>query len=333
MAMDKTPWAVNGGAEHFADVARVMTYASTSGAEGVVEPASMRVSAQPTPNGTVRVFPGSALVLNRYQGGSQQTYVLRNSSSTDVTIPATGSGGGRTDAIIARVLDPQYEGAAPSDPTNFQYARIERIGSVPYGLEDISELNLGYPAILLAKITLYANEGTIQQSMIKDMRKVAMPRRETELRTHAMLSTDSAVLSNKTAYPDQGQTWPVSTETAWGEIPIPKWATRMKIVMTWSGITVPPGDARGQLWVQVGATSNPSNVKTQAVSYNGTNSPNTNRQTAIVADERYIPAALRGTSQKFYPRGNAVEAPSSAYWRLDGGSNLVLQIEFMESAD
>lgn len=333
MAIDSTPWFVGGGAQHSPEVARLLAYAATSGAEGVVEPASLAVKAQSTPNGTVSVRPGAALILNRYAGGGQQTYVLRNSSSTSIAIPATGSGGGRTDAIIARVLDPQYEGAAPADPVTFQYARIERIGSVPYGLEDISELNLGYPAILLAKITLYANEGTIQQSMIKDMRKVAMPRRQTELRTHAMVSAESAVLSNKTAYPDQGQTWPVSTETAWGEIPIPKWATRMKIVMMWSGITVPPGDARGQLWVQVGATSNPNNVKTQAVSYNGTNSPNYNRQTAIVADERYIPAALRGTSQKFYPRGNAVEAPAAAYWRLDGGSNLVLQIEFMESAD
>lgn len=333
MAIDSTPWFVGGGAQHSPEVARLLAYASTSGAEGVVEPASLRVSAQSTPNGTVAVRPGAALISNRYAGGGQQTYVLRNATSTNVTIPATGSGGGRTDAIIARVLDPQYEGAAPSDPVTFQYARIERIGSVPYGLEDISELNLPYPAILLATITMYANEGTIQQSMIRDKRKVAIPRRETALRTHALVGSDTYTLQVSTAYPDGGQTWPPSTETAWGEIPIPKWATRAKIVMWWGGISVPAGEAYGLLWVQVGATANPKNVKTQAVRYDSANASNHSRQAQFVADEISIPAELRGTSQKFYPRGNWGGGHSGSRWVLDAASNLLLQVEFMETAD
>lgn len=333
MALDSTPWFVGGGAHHSPEVARLLAYAATSGAEGVVEPSSLRVAAQSIPNGTVSVRPGAALILNKYPGGGQQTYVLRNATSTSVTIPPTGAGGGRSDAIIARILDPQYEGAAPADPVTFQYARIERIGSVPYGLTDIAELGLPYPAILLARVTLNANMGTVGPGSITDMRQVAIPRRESILRTHALTSGDAALLSNPGAYPNAGQTWPVSTETAWGEIQIPVWATRMKIVLMWAGITVPPGDARGQAWVQVGATVNPDNVKTQAVSYNGTNSPNTSRNMILVADERWIPPALRGTAQKFYPRANAVVGAAASYWRLDGGSNLVLQVEFMEQAD
>lgn len=332
MALDPVPWIVGGGAEHSPEVVRQSLFDSTGGAEGISSVGALKVSAQSTPNGTVRVAPGGAILNNRYAGGSGQSYSARNASQTSVSITATGSAGGRTDALILRILDPQYEGQPPADPNAFQYTRLVAVPA-PAGIARIEQLNLTYPAILLARITIPANTGTITNAMITDLREVAQPRRRTEMRTHALVGSDSSILQVTSAYPDGGQTWPPSTEEAWGELDIPVWATRMKIVMWWGGVSVPAGEAFGFLWVQVGATANPNNVKTQAVRYDSANASNHSRQLAFVANEIPIPAALRGTSQKFYPRGNSTGGNSAARWKIDSSSNLLLQIEFMERAD
>lgn len=333
MALDLTPWMIGGGAEHSVEVARLLAYAATSGAEGVVEPASLRVTAQSTPNGTVSVRPGAALILNRYAGGGQQTYVLRNASATSVTIPATGAGGGRTDAIIARVLDPQYEGAAPSNPVTFNYARLERIASVPSSLTDIKQLNLTYPAVLLARVQIPASTGTITNGMITDLRKVAIPRRETVLRTYNLTSGEGHALGNKGTYPTQS-TWPLESANAMADFEIPAWATRVKVVVTWAGVKVPPGSVVGWVWAQIGANANADRIITQAVKYDSPNSTNTQRTTLVAADEKYVPAGLRGTSQKLYPSGNVLsESSASARLTSDSGTAVVVQLEFLETAD
>lgn len=333
MAIDSTPWFVGGGATHSPEVARLLAYAATSGAEGVVEPPSLRVTAQSTPNGTVSVRPGAALIQNRYAGGDQQTYVLRNASATAVEIPPTTSAGGRRDLIVARILDPQYEGATPSDPTNFQYARLERIGGMPSGFTDIRELNLPYPAIALARVDIPASTATITPGMIIDLREVAIPRRETVLRTYAFTGTEGKILGNTTAYP-VGSTWAEEAPDAWGPIKIPHWATRVRITVTWAGVGCPSGNANGQVWAQIGLNSNPDRVITQGTKYDTASSGGWTRQVFIAADDRYIPAALRGTEQKIYPRANVNDAVATASRvQLDAASSIILQAEFVESAD
>lgn len=333
MAIDSTPWFVGGGAQHSPEVARLLAYAATSGAEGVVEPPSLRVTAQSTPNGTVSVRPGAALILNRYAGGGQQTYVLRNASATSVTIPATGAGASRTDAIIARVLDPQYEGAAPSDPVTFQYSRIERIGSVPGNLTDIKQLNLTYPAVLLARVQIPASTGTITSGMITDLREVAIPRRESVLRTYAFSGGEGKILGNTTAYPN-GSTWAEEAPDAWGSIRIPSWATRVRITVMWAGVGCPAGNAAGYVWAQIGLNSNPDKVVTQGTRYDTASSGGWTRQVFVAADDRYINPGLRGTEQKIYPRANVdASVPTANRVQLDAGSSIILQAEFIETAD
>lgn len=333
MAIDSTPWFVGGGAQHSPEVARLLAYSATSGAEGVVEPPSLRVTAQATPNGTVSVRPGAALILNRYAGGGQQTYVLRNASATSVEIPATGAGASRTDAIIARVLDPQYEGSAPADPVTFQYSSIERIGSVPANLTDIKQLNLAYPAVLLARIQIPASTGTITNGMITDLREVAIPRRESVLRTYAFTSGEGKVLGNTTAYPT-GSTWAEEAPDAWGPIRIPSWATRVRITVMWAGVGCPAGNAKGYVWAQIGLNSNPDKVVTQGTRYDTASSGGWTRQVFIAADDKYIPTSLRGTEQKIYPRANVdASVPTASRVQLDPGSSIILQAEFIETAD
>lgn len=234
MALDSTPWFVGGGAQHSPEVARTFAYAATRGAEGVVGLGDLKVSAQAVPNGTLRVVPGAALVANRYAGGGQQAYVLRNATQTDVSVAPTGSDGARTDLVVARVLDPQYGGAAPADPTQFDYARIEVIQGVPAGTLTARELMLGYPAIALAKFRIPASTATITDSMITDLRKVANPRRERAMR--AIYPT--AALSMTNAYGN----WPI-TAAQRPIVPVPVWATQLDIVVHISGAKFVKGSA------------------------------------------------------------------------------------------
>lgn len=330
MALDLTPWFVGGGAQHSPEVARLLAYAATSGAEGIVEPASLAVKAQSTPNGTVAVRPGAALILNRYAGGTQQTYVLRNPSSTSVTIPATGSTGGRTDAIIARVLDPQYEGAAPSDPVTFNYARLERIASVPANLSNINQLGLSYPAILLAKITVPASTGTITNGMITDLREVAIPRVLDVWRPRAMAVADTETLTATPAgvgeyFPNAG-----GPQT----IAIPLWATRALIRCEWLAVRYGAGNAYGEAWVEYGPYKAASERErsTQRYQFDTPAANNVSRDMWVVADDVYIPAAYRGTDQLFVPKAKRLGGVTSSI-QLDAKSGMNLQVRFLEVAD
>lgn len=335
MAFDKTPWAIDGGARHFADVARLLAYASTSGAEGIVDPTSLAVRAQSTPNGTVAVRPGAALILNRYAGGNQQTYVVRNPSSTNVTIPATGASGGRTDAIVARVLDPQYEGPTPADPVNFQYGFPERISGVPSSLTDVGQLGLTYPAVLLARINIPASTGTITNGMITDLREVAIPLSDTVLRSRATVTAGEEVLN---AIREGGEWFP----NAGGEqlIKIPKYATRAIISAEWLMIQEGIGNAYGDCWVEFGPGAGGSGgtqdrqFATQRFRWNSANTSDTKSNTWKASDDVYIPASLRGTTQPFIMKAKlSSNYPAASRPKITNMSGTEMRVVFQQVAD
>lgn len=320
MALDNTPWAVGGGAQLSVEVARTIAYASTRGSEGIVGLGDLKVQAQTVPTTTVRVSPGAGLILNRYAGGGQQSYGLRNATQTDVAITATGSGGGRTDLVVARVLDPQYEGAAPGDPVTFQYAKLSVIQGVPSGTKTAKELNLGYPAIALAKITLPSSTATVTSAMITDLRRVAQPRRE-----RAMV----------TIFPDATRTMPTGSYASWpigaGQRPlvsVPDWATRVDIVAHLSGVK----------FVQGGGALSAAGIKTGF----GSTAPAQNGilvQDAADTSGRYhytlvgthiIDSSLRGTDQLIDLLG--VRSTGSGVWSADNQTSIVIDWEFSEGA-
>lgn len=333
MALSNVPFIIDGGVEHLGPVIRRAMFDASGGVEGISGVSDLKVQAQSVPNGSVRVMPGGATLLNRYPGGDRQSYTgFYNESATAVQVSPTGSAGGRTDVVIARILDPNYEGQPPADPNDFAYNRLETIEGVPAGITKLSVLNLKYPAILLARVTIPANTGTITNAMITDLRTVARPQRETEMRTYALTAADKETLASTLAYP-RGETFP-NAGNIWGAIDIPSWATRMKIVMSWTGIMAPAGNAFGGLWVQVGQTADPGHKSSQYVSYDTPNSSGNSRFQHIAADNMHVPVAMRGTSQYFHPYGNVNAATASASRIfMDAGSSLVLQVEFAEQAD
>jgi hypothetical protein len=337
VAVENPPWLIGGpdkdtpGPEHTADVARLLAYVASAGSEGIVTPAALRVAAQATPTTSVRVLTGAGLILNRYTGAGEQTYTFRNPTQTTVPITATGSAGGRTDLIVARILDPQYEGQAPANPQTFEYARFAVIQGVPAGTKSARDLNLTYPAIALAKVTIPANTATITQAMITDLREVANPHKDFVLRAKpAVVATAETLGATSTVgewFPNVGGAQSVT---------IPWWATRVLIEASWLQVREAGGNAFGECWVEWGPYDGPSarQYSTQRFDWNSKAGNDVARTTWEVADDRYIPAALRGTDQSFVMKARIDgSTASSARPMIDAKSGVKMRLTFLEVAD
>lgn len=321
MALDSTPWFVGGGAQHSPEGARGLAYAATRGAEGVAGVSDLKVQAQAVPNGTVQVITGGALLLNRYAGGNGQTYSLRNATATDVPVTPTGSGGGRTDLVLARVLDPQYEGAPPADPTSFDYSRITIIQGVPAGTKTAKELTLGYPAIALAKVTLPASTATVTAGMITDLRRVAQPRRER--------ATVTIFPSTTANIPTVGyNSWPISAAQR-PLVAVPDWATKLTVIAHASGLKYAKGSTAvdSVAGTRTGfASSDPSEngILIQDAEDTG------GRYPGLWIGTHVVTAAMRGTDQ--YINLQATRTTGTGLWSADYQSCIVIDYEFSEGA-
>lgn len=174
MAFDPVPFFVGGGALHSAETARLLAYAATGGIAGVAAASDLQITQLPTAGTSVRAASGGAVIPNLYPGGSQQSYVGRAASTTDVPVTATGSGSGRVDLVIARIDDPQYGGTIPVDVTIGPYIRLDIIQNVAAGSTTLPA-GIAYPAIVLARLDIPASTATITTSMITDLRSAANP--------------------------------------------------------------------------------------------------------------------------------------------------------------
>lgn len=323
---DPTPWALEGGARISAAVGRLLAYASTSGAEGIVEPKDCKVTATPTPGGTVRIAPGAALLRNRFAGGSQQTYVARNAISHTKAVTRTPSGGGRSDLVIARIHDPQYAGSIPPNPVTFQYVTTEIIEGVPAGTTHADQVPaITYPAIALARIDLPANTQTITNAMIVDVRKVALPRQFRRLFTFNLEGSTVHALTNTGA---NGQFWPQLPEPIW-RVDVPDFATHAQIITTWGGVRVSRSAANGAIWTRLGPNASAPRTQDQMWALDFSALPDVAmRETWVAADDIPVPEGIRGTSQPIRMMGRQIVAGGPP--RLDNASSISVDIQFTE---
>lgn len=176
MTWDNSPWAVEGG-QTSADVGRLLAWHATSGFVGVAKPTDLVVKALSVPGGSVRVMPGACTVPVKALGKTNQTYIGANPSEDVIAIPATGSGGGRSDLIVARVENPiaGEPWQPPADPITGQYIFTRRYPSVPAGTTHVVQVDPSASALTLARIDIPASTGTITDAMIHDLRGVANP--------------------------------------------------------------------------------------------------------------------------------------------------------------
>ncbi len=127
---------------------------------------SLRVSANPTPNMTVNVAQGEAVILADGQLAAGQGvgyYLFHTSGVTSVAIAAAGAAS-RVDLVVAEVLDETYAGATGSST-----ARLRAITGVP---------GAGAPAlpdnaIRLATVNVSAGVTTITAAAVVDQRTYA----------------------------------------------------------------------------------------------------------------------------------------------------------------
>lgn len=311
MALDPVPWFMGGGAEHSPEVARMLAYAATSGSEGVISPNDLRVTALPTPGAAVRVYPGGAALLNRYPGAPNQTYTVRNASSTDVAVSATGSSGAATRYVILRVDDPQYGGQAPANPVTGPYVRFALVNSIS---------NLAYPFIVLARIEQPANTAAITGSMIKDMRRVSNPRTKAIVQSGAV--TPEVRMQNAT-----GMRWPSFQPM----VEVPEWATYMTMVATISAVGHLGGDAEGTLTATLGEAG-ASQFRAPNTFYDLEQGPwEGERHAFVIGGEGPVHASLRGTTQRLATEGRFMAGPG--YLITKGGTHVIYQVQFQELAD
>lgn len=314
MTFDPVPWFVGGGAHHSPEVARLLAYAATSGAEGVVAPGDLKVVPLDVPGSSVRALAGAAVILSKAAGGAQQTYVGRNPSEEVVGISATGSGSGRSDLVIARVEDPFMPGEPWSDPedvTSGPYIFVRVIPNVAAGTTTVPAGTSGIP---LARIDVPANTATITAGMIVDLRKVANPRRET---VHTRV--DMAYAPDDMGSPTYAPFPNVSTSVA-----IPSWATKAVVRLDITGVQARDAALDGRFRASLGGS-----VYTRETYFNEQVVGDT-RNNYVVSDTVNIPAAMRGTNQVLRPE--AIRSNGTGFLRNLSDTQVVFEVTFIEGA-
>ena len=312
---DPVPWLIGGGALHSPETARNAIYISTQGAEGVTAPTGLRVAALSTPGTSIRVLPGSALVLNRSVGGGEQTYTVRAGTETNVAIAAQGAGGTRYDLIVARVEDPWMAGTPWADPTDatvgpYVFPRV--ISNVPAGTTSLQQV-AGYAndsGIALARIAVPASTATITDAMITDLRKVAQPKRQRDL-----YNTQPSAVSSLTG---TAADW---TTQANRTIAVPAWASQVKVVGTLAGVVCRTAAAVGNTSFMLGTLGGAGAALDMDLN---------TRATLVTSDTLAIPVAVRGTSVVLKLRGNRSSGTGTI--QTDTYSTVLWDVEFLEVA-
>ena len=330
MAMEQVPYLLGGGFEHSEKVMRAALSAATSGAEGIVNAGDFKVKATSVPGTNITVDPGTALLRNTNEQG--QTYACRANESTEIPVQATGSSGARTDMVIARIDDPMYGvGEGNFDPETWEGAKFEIIRGVPANVWQARQLNLSYPAIALARLSIPASTGTITPSMITDLRKVALPRKERSLFVHPRTVADGDSELRSTS--ETGMYWP---EGITWRVDVPDWAQRVRVVGQLGGIMMRAagGNAYGRIWIRLGGLNDPDGVDSQETSWDlPSNMVGNVRESWTFGDDRAVPAGMRGRDVVIAPRARVIAADNKASRPLaDSLSVLSIDVEFYETA-
>lgn len=312
MALFPAPILTN-GATHSAQQFRMLVRDLANGAEGITQGDDLKVIQRSTPGGGVTVGDGSAVVrgrANTFQG----SYSACNIGAVDVDIAATGSGGGRSDMVILRIEDPEYEGSL--NPATDQITYFQVISNVSSSATAIPDGRTGIP---LARIDIPVSTSTITTAMITDLRKVANPRRSRTLVTQSPASISTGIGSSTTySY--------FSTAAGWN-IAIPDWATKAIVKLDVSPIRYDLGNFWGYLSATFGAS-----LTVQPTTLDDNQGTGARRIPGIIADTLTVPSSYRGTTQLLRVRAAAAATGQTGRIYVDSGTTLVADVQFEEAA-
>lgn len=309
------------GQSYPAELQRIANSALAPGSSGVFGSSDLLVRGLGAAG--VSVDPGGVIASSRYTDATtREAYVAVNDSASGdaiIAVPASGSGGSRTDYVIWRAYDTQYAGE--TDPTG-----------KGNGLVLVSSLPTSYPYAPLAKIVQPAsNSAGIQQSMVTDLRKIANPKWELSPHSVPTVSSETGLVLN--SQDSGGEYFPNGNGPQ--SIDIPDWATYATIDCWWIGIYYASGlNPWGSYWVEWGPSTGGSNrtYTTQRFSFDSSGPHTSNfRENWYASDDVYIPAAMRGTTQLFVPKAYYQSTDKGV--SMTAMSGMVLNVRFREVAD
>ncbi|MFE7276870.1 hypothetical protein [Streptomyces sp. NPDC057623] len=306
MTLVQPPMMVNGG-DHSARAMRLMIRDLTRGRQGIAEAGDLKVRPLETPGPGVRVGDGSALIhgVRPWQGAYTQT----NIGDAAVDVPPTGPFA-RTDLLVLRVEDPEYEGER--DPRREDIGYFHLVQGVDQDSTGLREMT----AIPLARITLPRNTATVTADMITDLRRLANPRTERTLNTVHPTATEKVPAPH-----GQWANWP--NEATWN-VDIPAWATKATIAVTLSGLRAEAGSIYAELRTRLGEHNAPATV----VDDDGTT---TRRAGLVLADTFTLPPGYRGTRQRLAVQINQVDKYGDGDLSVAKGTTVTCDIAFTES--
>ncbi|KPC94696.1 hypothetical protein ADL27_13100, partial [Streptomyces sp. NRRL F-6602] len=169
--------------------------------QGVTTGLDLKVSALATPGAGVQISDGSATITGKVSP-VQGSYNSYNIGTDTVSVAATGSTA-RSDMLILRVEDPEYEGTRnpATDPIVF-WQVVTNVSS------SATTVPSGYSAIPLARVDIPANTATITNAMITDLRQVTNPRRDRFMQPY--LAQNPAVYLTGTS--ETWKDWPTAVK-------------------------------------------------------------------------------------------------------------------------
>lgn len=304
----QTPMFVS-GATHPSNAVRMMIRDLARANEGVIGGTDLKVRQIATPTGQVRVVDGSAFVKGKTSLTSQGTYHVTNIGDTTVDIAPTGASG-RSDLVVLRVEDPEYEGNI--NPATTIPAYIQVVPGVAGTQTTVP--NTSWSAVALARIDIPANTAAITDAMITSVRVVANPRRERTLYTVNQSATQDLTVTTYPTFPSQAS-WTV---------PVPSWATQVKLIGQANGVRLATGDYAGGFRAVLGTS-----ITTQSTGLSFDAPTGTYRTTLGMADTRTLPLAYQGTNQTLALQ--AAKTSGTGVLRADTGTSAIVDVEFYET--
>jgi hypothetical protein len=159
--------------------------------------------------------------------------------------------------------------------------------------------------------------------MIKDLRKVANPRRERMLDPYYAL--DPLVEISGTS-----ETWKTFPNLVMKQIAIPSWAVSAKVVFTINGVRLAEGNVWANFRFMLGSIE-----AAQYIAIDDNQGAPARRQTVQMIETIDLTtttgAAMRGTTQNFYSRMRT-RSSNAGKIGVDGTTTFNIDIEFTEGA-
>lgn len=334
MTFNNAAWAIDGPLTTAA-LARRQTFATSGGSEGIVSKGDLKVLPLATPGVGLRISDGAALLLNRYQSEPRETYTVLNAG--EHTMQSGDMPGSQPTAksylVCVTIGDPEgsqvgHPWMGASDPpagqeSTFLYVRPWLI-ECPAGTEHFTELGLNFPALALARLDIPANTTTITDSLIVDLRKLALPKSSIVIDHQDAAGTN--VLNGEGGVVGAYERWPNQDQLV---TTVPEWAVSAKVVGFIEG-----GRKTGAFHAQFRARLE-GHGATQVSNINEDGSAGAaDRITINVGGEIPIPEAVRGQQAKFHIEGTPSNASSKN--KLETSANnttALLQVQFVEEAE